>query len=88
MAKHAFSAGFSGDADALFRKLQAALQEHGGALDGDRNSGSIKVSAPMGKVEGTYRVEGASVRIELTRVPFLVPVSMIESMLAKEIAKI
>jgi len=87
MSNHNFVASFSGDADSLFGKLNAALQEHGGSVEGDKNAGTIRVSSPLGAVEGTYEVGGKTIRIELTRKPFLVPASKIEELLRQEIGK-
>ena len=87
MSNHKFVASFSGDAESLFGKLTAALKEHGGSVKGDKDGGAIEVSSPLGAVEGTYRVEGRNIRIELTRKPFLVPASKIEELLRQEIGR-
>ncbi len=65
---------------AFFEKVQARLASHG-TCDGDCNAGAFHGSTPIGELAGRYIApEGAEeIEIEITKKPFIVPASMIES---------
>ncbi len=65
---------------ALFTRGLSKLAGQG-TCDGDENSGTFHGSSPLGSLAGRYHAPHGSneIEIEITRKPFLVPLSMIES---------
>ncbi len=64
---------------AIFEKAVAKLSTHG-ACDGTPEAGTFHGHTPIGGFAGRYRApEGADeIEVEITRKPFLIPLSMIE----------
>lgn len=73
---------------AFFAKAQAMLAGRG-VCEGDHDAGTFHGATPIGELAGCYHApEGADqIEIEITRKPFLVPTSMIESEARKFVAQ-
>lgn len=65
---------------ALFERGLSKLAGRG-VCEGDENSGMFRGSSPVGEISGRYHAAPGSeeIEIEITRKPFLVPASLIES---------
>lgn len=73
----------------LFDRASAELARHG-HYQGTPESGSFRGATPVGDLAGHYRSpEGADfLEIELTRKPWLVPLSVIENEVRKFLAQV
>ncbi|MGV3685290.1 MAG: hypothetical protein ACO1NS_06675 [Daejeonella sp.] len=85
MAKCNISIDFSGDPEQLIRSAEQAISGAGGAFTGNNSDGKFSINSPLGKVSGTYIVQGQSFNISITDKPFLVSCSRIEDELRKQI---
>lgn len=85
MAKCNITIDFSGDPEQLVRSAETAISGAGGSFTGDNSTGKFAINSPLGKVSGTYMVEGQSFNISITDKPFLVSCSRIEDELKKQI---
>lgn len=78
-----FTLAFTQEPEALVEKAQKALEKFDGTLDGDAQSGSLKVKTPVGSVRGTYSIENQNITITIAEKPMFVPCNMIEDQLKK-----
>jgi hypothetical protein len=85
MAKHSFTAAFSGPASDTVAKARDAIQKAGGTFDGDDAKGGFSVSTPLGAVKGTYTIAGQDFSVQITDKPFLLPDSAIEAQVRKSL---
>jgi len=83
MAKHSFSANFTGTANETVAKAKGAIEKANGTFNGDDNKGDFVVPTPAGKVKGTYNIKGQSFDVDITDKPFIVPGSAIEAQVRK-----
>lgn len=83
MAKHSFSADFTGPATDTVAKARAAIEKAGGKFNGDDKKGDFTVPTPAGTVKGTYAVTGQAFGVEITDKPFILPGSTIEGQVRK-----
>ena len=65
---------------ALFNKAVAKMGSYG-SCSGTPDSGTFQAKTPIGELSGSYKSEPGSTEVEfdITKKPFLVPLSMIES---------
>lgn len=85
MADCNFSIPFSGDSQQVINKARAAVQGQGGTLSGDDNSGQFQVSVFGSTIAGQYAVVGNELQIQVTDKPFMIPCSIIEGFLSKQL---
>ncbi len=85
MAKCNISIDFSGDPEQLIASAEQAISGAGGSFFGNNSDGRFSIHSPLGKVSGTYMVEGQSFNISITDKPFLVSCGRIEDELRKQI---
>ena len=83
MAKHSFSANFSGSPEDTTAKARAAIEKAGGKFNGDHSKGNFSVPTPAGEVKGNYSITGQTFAVEITDKPFIVPGSAIEGQVRK-----
>jgi hypothetical protein len=81
MAKCEFTLPGEGDINALLARARSAIEQNHGTFDGDPNQGSFTGSTFVGKVAGTYLVQGSDIRVQITEKPFMLSCSQIESAL-------
>lgn len=74
-----FKVSFSGSAQDLVDRARQKVQGAGGTFDGDAGSGSFSVPTPLGHVQGDYQISGQALTVNITKKPFLIPCSAIES---------
>jgi hypothetical protein len=53
----------------------------GGAITGDDAAGAFSGATPIGSIEGTYRVSGRTVELEITQKPMILGMALIEQKL-------
>ncbi len=72
----------------VFEQIVAKLTPFG-TCEGTPDSGTLSGSTPIGQFAGSYRSEPGSevLEIEVTKKPWLVPTSLIEGEVRKQIAK-
>lgn len=87
MAKHSFSAEFTGSAQDTTAKAKAAIEKAGGVLQGDHSNGDFSVPTPAGTVKGNYTITGQQFAVVITDKPFIVPGSVIEGQVRKFLAE-
>lgn len=63
------------DPDTLVREAKEVAKENDATLTGDARSGNFSGKG----VEGSYEVEGRTVKVTITKKPRLVPWSIVES---------
>jgi hypothetical protein len=85
MAKCNISIDFSGNAEALIISAESAISRAGGSFTENNSNGKFAINTPLGKVSGTFVVEGQSFNISITDKPFLVSCNRIEEELRKHI---
>lgn len=81
-----FSIPFSGEAEIILAKAKAAIESQQGTFAGDTNAGDFDVTVFGNTIKGTYIINGHDLNITITRKPFLVPCSTIESLLRSKIS--
>jgi hypothetical protein len=75
-----FDVNFSGDAATLISKAKTAIEAQDGTLTGDNAAGTIAIALPIvGNIEGSYKVNGQTITITITKKPAFVPCDMIAS---------
>lgn len=74
---------------ALFHRAAAALSQHG-SFEGNHESGTFRGQTPVGRFAGHYRIRtgAGTLEIELTKKPFLVPVSVVEHQVRRFLAQV
>ena len=83
-----FKISFQGSAEELFEKIKKLVQENGGTISGNSSGGSLSVSTPVGKVDADYSVSGQECTITITKKPFLLSCSAIESFIKGHIPSV
>ncbi|MBC8052673.1 MAG: hypothetical protein H7Y13_06385 [Sphingobacteriaceae bacterium] len=85
MSKCNFSIDFTGSAEPLIQKAQAAIISKGGKFNGDSTSGGFIISTPLGEVSGSYAVENQNFHFTIEDKPFLIGCGKIESTLKEQL---
>jgi len=81
-----FNIPFSGQAQDILQKAKSAVESQGGNFSGDETGGNFNVSVFGNTIVGSYQVQGSNLSIVISEKPFMVPCSMIESFLSKQLA--
>lgn len=80
-----FKIPFSEPPQSAILKAREAIESQNGIFNGDEAAGSFEVTVFGNTIKGNYTVAGQILDLVITDKPFLVPCSMIESFLRKEI---
>ncbi|CAN5812529.1 hypothetical protein BH11BAC7_BH11BAC7_30320 [soil metagenome] len=83
MANCKFIVDFTDSIDTLIGKAKSAITAAGGNFSGNTDNGNYEISTPVGKIAGSYSVNGNSIAFEITEKPFLVSCKKIEGELRK-----
>jgi hypothetical protein len=83
MAKCNFSISYTQPIEQLIEKARKGIISQGGTFNGNTQSGSYSVPSPLGKITGTYEVQGNSIAFAITDKPFLVSCNRIKDELTK-----
>jgi hypothetical protein len=52
-------------------------------VSGDLKEGSFSGSVMLGKVEGTYKISGMDLKVEVTKKPFLIGEGMLQKVISE-----
>lgn len=80
-----FSIPFTGSAEKILDKAKSTVEGQGGTFNGDETQGNFDVSVFGNSVSGSYNVGAQNLEIIIESKPFLVPCSVIESFLTKQL---
>ena len=86
MADCNFEIPFTGEPTLVLSKARSAVESQGGNFTGDEVSGSFDVSVFGNKIAGSYNVSGQLLNLIIDSKPFMIPCSMIEGFLVKQIS--
>jgi hypothetical protein len=81
-----FSVNYPGDKAQLVNKLKGMVGNMG-QVNGDENSGSFRGNTPLGGFEGSYRIQGNDIIVNIDKKPFLVSTDRIKEEFQKAIKK-
>lgn len=76
---------YSEDINKLFEKGLFYSKSYDGKFRGDVKNGQFDFKSPVGTFVGTYTVTNKVIEITLTKKPILIPMSIIETFLKKNI---
>jgi len=85
MAACNFTIPFTGSANEIVDKARSAVESQDGFFEGDISSGSFKLSVFGNSIEGSYNIQQQDLNIIIDSKPFLVPCSVIEGFLKKQV---
>jgi len=81
-----FTITVSGDPSVIFEKALKLAIDNGAKVEGDATGGNFKLSVPvMGRVAGSYRVNGQDITVEIMEKPFMLGCGMIESAVREQL---
>ena len=80
-----FTISFSGSAEAILQKAKSTVESQGGSFTGDASAGNFNVSLFGNTIIGSYTVLVNNLNIIIEEKPFIVPCSVIEGFLIKQI---
>jgi hypothetical protein len=69
------------DMDEVLSELRQFTKGYGGTFHGKAKAGTISVQLPLGKIGGSYAVEGRDLAITITDKPFVIPYETMRSWL-------
>ena len=78
-----FNFPFSGASDSLMSRAKTAIENAGGAFNGNETNGTFKVKTPLGNVGGEYGIVEQEISIYVSNKPFLLSCKRIEKELSK-----
>jgi hypothetical protein len=73
-----FTITFTGSAADFVTKIQTKITGAGGTFTGDTNGGSFSAPTPVGKIAGTYTINGQNAAININKKPIFVSCGSIE----------
>jgi hypothetical protein len=77
---------FTDSLTSTITKAKAAIENQNGTFNGDEYAGNFELTFLGNTIKGTYSVIGKTLELVITKKPFFVPCSTIESILVKEIS--
>ena len=78
-----FNFPFSGASDSLMSRAKTAIENAGGAFNGNETNGTFQVKTPLGIVGGEYGIVEHEISIYVSNKPFLLSCKRIEKELSK-----
>ena len=82
MGKCNFSIPFTGTADEIRAKAEAAIKKAGGIFEGNATTGSFSLPTPLGEIKGSYVMNNTSpITVDILDKPLFVPCNQIEAKL-------
>lgn len=81
-----FDIPFNEPSGIAIEKAKAAIESQNGTFNGNERDGEFEVSIFGNTIKGIYTVTGQVLHLTITQKPLLVPCSMIESFLLKQIS--
>lgn len=81
-----FNIPFSATPEEVFQKAKKSVESQGGTFNGDTNGGSFELSIFGNAIVGNYTVAGSELNVVIEEKPFMVPCSVIEGFLKKQLS--
>ena len=81
-----FTIPFTGPSEAILQKAKSSVESQGGSFTGDANAGNFNLSVFGNTITGSYTLQEQILNIVIEEKPFLVPCSVIESFLQKQLS--
>jgi hypothetical protein len=81
-----FDIPFNDSAIIAIEKAKAAIESQNGIFNGNDRSGEFEVTIFGNTIKGKYTITGQTLHLTITQKPLLVPCSMIENFLLKQIS--
>ena len=72
---------FTGSAEELLAAVKAAAKKDNALFDGTTSSGVFTAQTAVGEVKGTYAVEGSTLKVDITKKPWVAPCNAISETL-------
>lgn len=85
MAECSFQFKTKVDPSETIKRVKVKIKQEGGSFEGDENEGIFSLPSPAGKIEGSYKISDAELKIDITKKPVFLPCSMLESELKKRL---
>ncbi len=76
---------FTGSAETILSKAKKFIESQSGNITGDTLQGDFDLSVFGNAIAGSYTTEDQTLNLLITDKPFMVPCSMIESMLKQKL---
>ncbi|MEJ7736045.1 MAG: hypothetical protein WKF97_01350 [Chitinophagaceae bacterium] len=83
MSTCSFTIDFRIPPELLINKTRTAIDNQGGAFDGDIASGTFTVQV-LGSIAGSYTISGQRMNIEISNKPMFISCSQIESFMKNQ----
>lgn len=80
-----FNVPFTGTPETVFNKAKSVIESQGGVFNGDVSAGDFDITVFGNRIAGNYTVTGQNLNLTIHTKPFMIPCSMIESMLVKQL---
>ncbi len=78
-----FKIKFPGLAKEHIETARAAVVKHGGFFELNGNGGAFEIHTPLGKIDGSFKMNGNEVDFFIDRKPFIISCHRIEKELRK-----
>ncbi len=85
MSSCKFSIPFTGDVSGILATVRSAIEGQNGVFNGNDNAGNFEVSVMSNTIAGNYFVNGLVMDISISKKPFFLPCSTIESFLKSKL---
>lgn len=79
MGQCQFSYQLKEPAAVLLAQIRQLAEEYQGEIQGNEESGQIRLTLLIGTIEGEYKVTGDQLQLTITKKPFLVGCGMIDA---------
>ncbi|MGP8213956.1 MAG: hypothetical protein ACLQQ4_00190 [Bacteroidia bacterium] len=76
-----FSVSFQGVVADYLEKIKGKIAKMNGTLTGNETEGSFEVNSMVGRVAGTYIINGQTVTVTVTDKPLMLACAMLEGIL-------
>lgn len=80
-----FNVPFSGSPETVYNKAKSVIESQGGIFNGNTEGGDFDVTVFGNRIAGNYTVTGQNLQLVIHTKPFMIPCSMIESVLVKQL---
>ena len=77
---------FSGKAEDILQKAKSFVESQSGNFNGDIHAGNFDLSVFGNTIVGSYTTDGNELNLVISDKPFMVPCSLIESMLKQKLS--
>ncbi len=86
MAECSFSFNLEVDQKQIIQTVKSKIEQEGGTFTEDASNGNFLLPTPVGEVEGSFKITGNQLNIDIIKKPAFLPCSLIESELKKRLS--